>query len=328
MEERSDPDRRADAVASRQFGALALAQARQAGLSVCQIRRRLESGRWLRMARGVVVVAGAPKSWQQSLMVAVLAGPPGTVASHLSAAALFGLWKPQGEVHVTVPKTASGRSPVGIVHHGALGAQDVTVFGTIPCTRPARTLLDSAAVLRLERFCDVLDEALCRPLTDVAALGAAMARAGRAPGRKGTANLVRALEVWTPGRRPGSPAEMRLVRRLQTWGFRLPERQVAVRDRQGRFVARVDLGWTAERVALEYDGVRHHGPRRLASDDHRLECIEACGWKVLRVRAPDLQPGPASFLRDWVAAHLEAPPARRDRGRQSWGGTRTSVRIT
>lgn len=111
-----------------------------------------------------------------------------------------------GEAHVTVPKTASGRSPVGVVHHGALGAQDVTVVGTIPCTRPARTLLDSAAVLRLERFCDVLDEALCRPLTDVDALGAAMARASRAPGRKGTANLVRALEVWTPGRRPRQPS--------------------------------------------------------------------------------------------------------------------------
>ena len=78
-------------IAARQWGALSHAQAIAAGLTPDQIKYRLLTGQWRRIARGVYVVAGTPDRWEIKVMIALLAGPTGTVASHLTAAALFGL---------------------------------------------------------------------------------------------------------------------------------------------------------------------------------------------------------------------------------------------
>ena len=103
-------DRAAARIAARQWGALSLAQAIAAGLSDDQITYRLKTGQWRRVAQKVYVLAGAPDRWEQKVMVACLAGPPDTVASHLTAAALFGLAKPPAPPHVTIKRGASGRS--------------------------------------------------------------------------------------------------------------------------------------------------------------------------------------------------------------------------
>src|SRR5262245_42427529 len=76
-------DREAMRVAARQWGALSHAQAIKAGLTDDQITYRLQTGQWKRVARKVYVVAGAPDRWEQKAMIACLAGPSGTVASHL-----------------------------------------------------------------------------------------------------------------------------------------------------------------------------------------------------------------------------------------------------
>jgi very-short-patch-repair endonuclease len=84
---------------------------------------------------------------------------------------------------------------------------------------------------------------------------------------------------------------MRLVRRVVEWGLPPPERQVVVRDGQGRFVARADLGWPDRKTLLEYDGDRHHGPRQQPHDRARQARVEAAGWKVERARKDDLHRG-------------------------------------
>lgn len=64
-------------------------QLRDGGMSAKNIKVRLRQGS-LRMtsARGVYRVAGAERNWRQDLWIALLAGPDGTLASHVSAAAL------------------------------------------------------------------------------------------------------------------------------------------------------------------------------------------------------------------------------------------------
>ena len=67
-----------------------------------------------------------------------------------------------------------------------------------------------------------------------------------------------------------------------------------VRDSQGRFVARVDLGYRDRAVALEYYGERHDGPRAAEADGRRLDRIEAAGVTVIVVgkdnlRSPELR---------------------------------------
>ncbi|MBB3676593.1 endonuclease domain-containing protein [Modestobacter versicolor] len=60
----------------------------------------------------------------------------------------------------------------------------------------------------------------------------------------------------------------------------------------GRFVARVDFAWPAQRVAVEYDGLWHRDPRQFAADRARLNRLTAAGWRVVFVTAADLhRPG-------------------------------------
>jgi hypothetical protein len=60
-------------------------------------------------------------------MVACLAGPVGTVASHLSAAALFGLAKAPATPQVTIPPRASGRFKGATTFRRRLGPGDTCI---------------------------------------------------------------------------------------------------------------------------------------------------------------------------------------------------------
>jgi hypothetical protein len=180
------------------------------------------------------------------------------------------------------------------VHRSALERVDLTVVGIIPCTAPARTLVDCAALLRFDALASLVDTALCRGLATTVSVEAAMARASRRPGRVGLPRLARALEVWTPGPRPGSPPEMRLIRRLIEWGFPAPERQVEVRGPRG-FHAFIDVAWPAERIGIEYDGGETHTPRDRPHDIARQRQLEALGWTIERARKRDIAPGASAF---------------------------------
>lgn len=53
-----------------------------------------------------------------------------------------------------------------------------------------------------------------------------------------------------------SPYETRTRLVLLAAGLPRPDTQLVVRDR-GRFVARLDMGWAAWKVAVEFDGAQH-----------------------------------------------------------------------
>lgn len=301
------PDEQVDALAACGHAVITLDLARRCGLTDDQVQWRVDIGRWLRRARGVYVVAGAPATWQQQAVVACAAGPPGTVASHLTAAALYGLVTPPPLPHVTVPRTSSGRLRIAKVHHATLLPPDVTEVGRVPCTAPARTLVDCAAVVGLDRLYGIVDTALCRQLTTVDAVHEALRRASPRRVRRGTHAIVAALAVWTPGPLPGSPAEMRTVRRLIEWGLPPPVRQHEVRDGKG-FVAYIDLAWPEARVGLEYDGEEAHGPRQRGRDARRQARLEALGWHIERARKGDIRAG-ESRLRAALTSHLLRLPA-------------------
>lgn len=291
MPRASSPDTRADRVAARQLGLLTRGQASQAGLTRDQILRRLASGRWLRLAPGVYRVNGAPPTWQHDVLAACLAGGLDAVASHLTAAALWGLAEPPAVPHITVPKGRSGRSGLATVHWAALAGRDVTRIGPVPVTRVERTLLDCATVLAQPVLENVVDDAIVRELAAPAAIRAAMERAARRPGRPGTRALTAALAVWDHRIWPGSPAEARLLRQISEWGLTAPERQHKVKDDGGVVVARVDLAWPVDRVGLEYDSDRWHTPRRWASDESRHAELARLGWQIRHVDNNDLRAG-------------------------------------
>jgi very-short-patch-repair endonuclease len=57
----------------------------------------------------------------------------------------------------------------------------------------------------------------------------------------------------------------------------------------GRFVARVDLAFPDERIAIEYDGAHHFVDDQIPQDEARIRRLEAAGWRVIRLSAPDLR---------------------------------------
>ena len=295
-------DRTAMRVAARQWSALSHEQAIQAGLTEDQIAYRVQTGQWRRVARKVYVVAGATGRWEQKAMVACLAGPSSTVASHLTAAALFGLARPPSVPQVTIEPGASGRFRGARPFRAPVSSAEICVRSGIRCTTPTRTIIDCAAagLLGAEELADLIDSALCKKLVQPSRLvrssrRAWMAARGRRRGR--LAALERALDVWRAGAPAGSPPEARLQRRLIEWGFPRAERQVEVYDEEGNFVARADVGLRELKVLFEYDSDEHHGPRCWIADDERRSRLEQLGWTVISIDRFDLRPS-STRLRD------------------------------
>jgi very-short-patch-repair endonuclease len=299
------PIQRAEKLASQQQAAISRRQALQAGLTPRQIDNLRRQGRWHRAARNVYVIAGSADTWERKAAVAWLAGPPGTVISHLTAAALHGFARAPAVPHVTVPYGRSGRIPNAVVHTARqpAGQVDQRWIGGLRCTGVARTISDCAATLTAVALADMVDEAVCQRLTRPAAILTASRRAGQGPGRKGDRLLVEALAIWTPGPVAESAAEMRLNRRIQQLGYPPLERQVKIRNAAGKVVARGDTGISAYKILFEYDGKKAHNPRYWAKDDQRDAAVEAAGGRVLRYNRHDLLPS-STRLRDELTALL------------------------
>lgn len=293
-----------NALLRRQWGVVTRAQALELGLSPRQIERMVHNGELVPLGRGIYCAGAVTVGFEQLVMAACVATDG--YASHLTAAVLHGFdgVKPRRPVEVTVPHGHRFWLPFATVHQARhLDPPDLVRVRGIPCTGPSRTLVDVADQLSVVQLTEVVDGAIVAGLTTPAKLQAARQRAGLP--RVGGGALAAVVEAWTAGPRPGSIAEMRLLRELRRRGFPEPERQLVVRDELGRFVARVDFGYPAWRILLEYDGRRRHlDPRR-----PRENRLAALGYTVLVATAEDLRPGPSPF---WDALEAAIAKARRE----------------
>ena len=126
-------------------------------------RGRIRSGTWLEPIPGVLVVAAAPRTWQQRLMIPTLIRPGGVVVSHLSAARLHGL---DGFTESSVSDCGClgpfPTIPGVIVHRDGVWDQAITPPGRQPPLHEHRgTLCDLGAVVRNDdRIEQALDDAL------------------------------------------------------------------------------------------------------------------------------------------------------------------------
>lgn len=298
-------DERAAAAAERQCGAIGYRQLLAAGLTKPQIRRRRRSGRLLpTVARAVYRMPGAPTGWMQDAWVAVLAGPPGTVLSHTSAAGLHGLADPPATPHVTVPRAASGRIAGAVVHHGSLVSSDRCFVDGLPVTTVERTIVDCAAVLDQDRLDNLTDTAIGRGRTRMESIRRAWDRAGPI---EGGSRLTEALAPYAGGAPPGSVKAAHVLRLFRRWGLPAPECEYVVRDGQGRILGWIDFFWRKWRFGLEYDGDEFHPPRRWENDDLRQEAIEALGIRLERADRFDLRPS-STRLRELLTKVLGEPP--------------------
>ena len=180
-------------VAEDQGGYFTAAQARQTGVSHRMLSHHVRNGRFQRVARGVYRLSHFPASPFEDLYIAWLRTGPRSVISHESALALYGLSDVlPGEVHVTVPRTASRRRRGLRQHTAALEPDEVTWREGLPVTTMPRTIADLArSGFPEEHILQAIWEALQRGLADETQLRQAMARYGGRAARLLEKALVR-----------------------------------------------------------------------------------------------------------------------------------------
>ena len=289
-------------MAARRHGLITRSQAIACGLTDRQIAGRVRGGRWERRHTGVYRITGAPPSPEQLAYAALLAAGPHARLGGLSALALLGVGVFPLVPTITVPPTASGRTPSATVRRSPLPRADQTSVGPIPCTAPGRALLEAAPRVERDVLIELVDDVITKGLATPSSILGALRRAASGQGRVGAAALRSALAPWIEGIQPGSAAETRLVRRLADWGIPAPVRQHEVMLANGRSVF-LDLAWPEHLVALEYDGEAFHTPRTLPADVGREEALRAFGWWIGRVDRHDLRPS-STRLREELTARL------------------------
>lgn len=278
-----------DRLARVQHGLISRHQARACLLPQSTLAGWLTSGRLVAVHPSVYRMAGAPVSHEQRLLAAVLAAGPGGAASHRSAAWLWGIHD-DDTVEISVPRPRLPRLKGVVVHRSRdLEPAHVATRRHVPATNPLLTLLDLGAVLPPWLVEDALNRALVTGLVTILSVEAAYDRVAR-PGRRGAGVLRRILDERALGRdRPDGLLEPRMARLLQRHGLPPAAFQHEVRDRGGRFVARVDFAYPCLRLAIEVDGFETHAsPDALQHDLERQNALVGLGWSVLRFTWADV----------------------------------------
>ena len=150
----------------------------------------------------------------------------------------------------------------GVVVHWtrSLPIADRAEVDGIPVTRPARTLIDLAAVVGGDDLESALDSALRDRLVTVPYLDRRLAELG-SRGRDGLVVLRQLVDDRRDSKPADSQAENRLRRALIAAGLPKPVRQFELYDDRG-LAATFDLAYPEARIGIEFDSYRHHSGRK------------------------------------------------------------------
>jgi hypothetical protein len=176
-----------------------------------------------------------------------------------------------------------------------LETTDVSVPFGFKQTTPARTWCDLAEQTSLAELVAAGDFLIRwrSPLTTLSELSEYSERAAL---RRGRAARRRALGLLSE--RAESYRESVLRVAIVLAGFPSPAVNHEVRNDRGDFVARVDLAWPEQRVAVEYEGDQHRTDRaQWQRDLRRVEALQDLHWRVIRTSADDLSSPSALFGR-------------------------------
>jgi hypothetical protein len=273
----------AGALASTQHGAIARWQLITL-VSRRMIDRAVESGELIRAAPEVYVLPGAPRTWKQRLMVAVLDAGPGACVSHRAAAILLGIAK-RGAlevVEITAPRTRSERLEGVIVHKplDLVYERDVMIVDGIPCTGPLRTLVDLGVTESWLEVWDAIERAIQADLVTHQGCEWILTRLSK-QGRHGVGPFRRALDeramrMKAPHVGLLEPRFAGLARRydLPAYAYQY--------DVFGDGSTLIDFAYVARKVGIEVKGLKERmNPKKLTEDFEREARLATAGWVVI-----------------------------------------------
>jgi very-short-patch-repair endonuclease len=182
----------------------------------------------------------------------------------------------------------------------------------IPCTSPARTLVDLAAVATPRELKRALEQSLHLRIFDRRAMDATL---GRATGRRGAGMLRRMLDELLD-EPPVLKSELERAFLDLVREARLPRPIV------NGYVAghEVDFHWPTERLVVEADGRAAHGHALAFEEDRRRDLeLASAGWQVVRVtwRQVTEEPERVTAMLAQTIAGGTGSPGTSDRPRNS-----------
>lgn len=291
--------RRISAFTRTHHGLITRTVAEQLGVSEAAWYRATGHGPLEITHPGVARVAGSPITREQRILAGVWACGEGAMASHRSAAFLWGARRPDTDpVDVIVDRRSTSARIAGVVvHHPRdLAELRAVVRRGIPTTTPMRMLLDLGAV----------DSAGVPSALEEILRGRAVSHRGvaqfldrhRGRGRHGTRALHRALDAnMIDGRPIDSALEKRMARLVERYSLPDVEFHAVCAGYE------VDFLVTGTTVVLECDGWSTHGADReqFEFDRERGHDLAAAGFIVMRFTWTQITRNPAR-----VANRIEA----------------------
>lgn len=276
-------------VAGRQDNVISRAQLIALGVGRRTIARQLERGRWQRLHRGIYLIGPAPPTLRAKTRAAALSCGEGSIVSHRSAAAIYGLMPPAGDVHITVPgRNPGNRDGVRTHRVTTLSFIDAVIRDGLRLTSPARTICDVAGTEPPGVTERALTEAQVQRLVTTQAIEAVIERT---PTLKGSSVIRALLRAGVESGYTRSEAERRMRRLAAAAGLDQPQLNVPVLG----YV--VDFLWPAQRLVVEVDGYQFHGHRqKFESDRRRDQQLVAAGYRVIRVTWLQLRDEPIAVI--------------------------------
>jgi very-short-patch-repair endonuclease len=236
---------------------------------------------------------------------ALLACGPGTVLSHLTAAALWKLHPadPSLPIHLSTRRRKGFRAEIVVHQTRHLQRVDVRVYRGLPVTSPARTLVDIARELTDRELERALDETLVGRLARLAEVRNALDRLRARPRASSLRGLLDARLDSSLTRSQLEELFLELIRKAA-----LPEPKVNCRLHGFT----VDFYWPEHRVAFETDGYRFHSTRSAFERDRRKDRIlKQAGVDMNRVTHAQITGEPFVVVAH-VAQRLALVGRRRD----------------
>jgi hypothetical protein len=260
-------------------GPFTTAEARVVGVT----RDQLRGAAYCRLGAGLYRWVGLKETPQLMLRAVARRLPDGAAFSGRTALWLHGLdVEPCDPIEVTIPEPFGASRRVGAtVHRTALTRAEIVHRRDLPTTSALRTVVDLGGRAPLTEGVVAADQALHAELVTTAQLRTYIAEH---PLSKGIARLRRVVALAEP--LAESPMETRLRMLLLLAGLPRPEVQVSLYDEEGQFLARPDLLYRVQRLAIEYDGDNHRD--RLVEDNRRQNGLLAAGFRLLRFTASDV----------------------------------------
>ncbi len=305
-----DLDRAISLIARPQYGAFSHRQVIDAGGTDRQVARRLETGDWIALDRGVYALSSAPSHWRRQVMAAVLSKNRAIVTGS-AAGVLHGITgcRPK-RPEITVPYSGSAKSALAVVRRRS----DFTAIRRVwvdrlPTASVAETLFDLSRNMTPVRLEGALDDCLVRGAVAVDDLHAVMDRIDGSR-LKGTKAFREALQGLSSGYVPtASELERMLLRALDS--PRIPEVERQARLSWWPIVPhRVDAVIHEWRLVLEADGRVYHTKRADFERDRQRDNLAAAhGYRVMRFTYRALSNDPDGVLELVLEAGSHVPPA-------------------